>query len=327
VPAVLCAKCRFPLSRQESRSGKCPFCGTRLEASDLAWSRGAALPPPVDERAASLPPSQAIKPFLRGVVILFVLAVVGGGLYYLVSTGVTRLLGGADATTETASEEPGKPPADEPAAQPGKLPAAAAKGEARPVLPQEIVVVGSTRKIESPDGEYTIGPLSGDAQVRLRGKVKTLRIGSLDGDAALEAEALEAREIIFTGPVNGRARAKVHAPNGFVEFRGPINGQPKLGVIAPNGKVIFAKSAGGKAGAEIDGEAKITIRAKEVDFQCPINGGETSVSVVLSAGGKMRFTEMGGRSLLLYRKADARDPDPVIGWGIVRDDARCKESK
>ena len=98
-------------------------------------------------------------------------------------------------------------------------------------------------------------------------------------------------------------------------------------VVAPNGKVTFAKSAGGKAGADIDGEAKIAIRAKEVDFQCPINGGKTSVIVVLSSGGKMRFTEMGGRSQLLYRRADAGDPDPVIGLGIVRDNARCRENK
>jgi len=337
VPAAMCPKCRFPLSRQESRSGKCPFCGTALESPDAAGPRSAALPPPVDERAARLPVSQLIRPFVRGGFILFVLAAGGGGIYYLVSNGVTRFLGGTDAPTQAAFEEPA-PPGETPvvaqrpskgappSAQPAPPPAAEAKSDVPPVLPREIVVTGTVRRIDGPQGEYSLEPLNGGTQVRLRGKVKRLRIGSLNGESVLEAETLEAQEVIFTGAINGNARARVNTPNGSVEFRAPINGQPRLGVVAPNGKVTFAKSAGGKAGADIDGEAKITIRAKEVDFQCPING-ETSVSVVLSSGGKMRFTEMGGRSLLLYRKADAGDPDPVIGWGIVRDNARCKENK
>ncbi|MCX5685630.1 MAG: hypothetical protein NT049_18385 [Planctomycetota bacterium] len=274
-----------------------------------------------------MPASQAVRPFLRGAIILIVVASVGGGLYYAVSAGVTRLLGGPVAPAQVASEDSAKPPTNVPPVQLVMSPAAEAKNEVRPVLPKEIILVGNAKRIESPEGEYTVEPLSGDTVVQLRGKVKRLRIGSLDGDSTLEAEALEAQEIVFAGPVSGRAKARVNSPNGSVEFRGPISGQPRLGVSAPNGKVTFAKSAGGKAGADIDGEAKITIRAKEVDFQCPINGGETTVSVVFTSGGKMRFTEMGGRSLLLYRKADAKDPDPVIGWGIVRDDARCKETK
>jgi hypothetical protein len=338
VSAAMCPKCRFPLSRQESRSGKCPFCGTALELPDAAGFRSAALPPPVDERAARLPVSQFIRPFVRGAFILFVLAAGGGGIYYLVSNGVTRFLGGTDAPAQAAFEKPA-PPGEAPvvaqrpskgappSAQPAPPPAAEAKGDVPPVLPREIVVTGTVRKIDGPQGEYSLEPLNGGTQVRLRGKVKRLRIGSLNGDAVLEAETLEAQEVIFTGAINGNARARVNAPNGSVEFRAPVAGQPKVYVDAPNGKVTFAKPAGGKAGADIDGEAKITIKAKEVDFQCPINGAGTYVQVVFSAGGKMRFTEMGGRSQLLYRRADARDPDPVIGWGIVRDNARCKENK
>jgi hypothetical protein len=83
----------------------------------------------VDERAAAVPLSQAVRPFLRGALILIVLAIVGGGLYYLVSAGVTRLLGGPAAPTQVASEEPAKPPANVSPAQPVKSPVAEAKNK------------------------------------------------------------------------------------------------------------------------------------------------------------------------------------------------------
>jgi len=347
VPAALCPKCRWPLSREESRSGKCPFCAAALDADPAAASRAAALPPPVDERSASVPPSQAMKPFVRGALILLMLAVGGGGLYYAVSTAVTRYLGGTDAQPQAASPEAdkrhGAPPAAEApgGAAPAAVPASPeAKGESPPAPPapheatseplpaasQEIVVVGKVRKIDNPEGEYVVEPLDGAAQVVLRGEVKTLRIGRLDGNAILEALNLQAREVIFTGAVDGNARARVHAPNGSVEVRASVGGRANLTIDATGGRVTFPVPAAGGARARIDGDSRMVIKAREIDFQVPINGG-AQVSAVLSAGAKIRFTELKSSSRLTWRKADARDPDPVIGRGVVSDDARFRENK
>ena len=350
MPAVLCPKCRWPLSRAEARSGKCPFCAAPLGEAEAVRSRRRELPPPVDERGTRLPLSHAARPMIRGVLILLMLAAAGGGLYYGISTGVTRYLGGADPPAGAASEEskefeeaflaPPAPPeseaapvqAQKPAAAapasvpPASPPAPGAKSDVRRVLPQEITVAHNVTKIDSPQGEYTVEPLAGEALLRLRGKVKTLRIKGLNGDAFLEAEALEAQEIIFAGPVGGRAKARVRAPGGSVEFRMPINGQARVTVDATGGKVTFLKPEGGHAGAEIGGQTHLAIRAKEVDFQCPTHG-DASVLALLTSGGRLRFTLMDGKSHIYYRKAEAGDPDPVITWGIVRDDSRCRENK
>jgi len=368
VPAAVCPKCRFPLSREESRPGTCPFCGVRLGAAGAERPRGPDLPLPVDERGVRLPASEAAGPFLRGALILLVLAVGGGGLYYAVSTGVTRFLGGTDARPPAASQEPDKRPADASAAEasgkaappaapapsqaappaapaiaasasaasgaanggtPPAAPASAsaeAKSEAPPAASHEIVGGGKVRKIDKPDGEYVVEPLDGAANVFLRGKVKTLRIGSLDGDAVLDASGLEAQEVCFTGPVGGNARARVCAPNGAVEVRAPVGGRANLTIDAAGGRVTFPRAAAAGAGAEIDGDPRMKIKAREVDFQVPFSGG-AQVHVVLSAGAKIRFTELSGSSRLTWHKAGAGDPDPEIGWGIMRDGARFREAK
>jgi hypothetical protein len=345
VPATMCPKCRVPLSREESRSGKCPFCAAPLGASEAAAHRRAELPPPVDERAASVPLRESVKPLLRGASILLALAMGGGGLYYAVSAGVTRYLGGPESRPDAALQEPETWPGDPPdatapdtvappaapaAGQSEKPPAAPAPAQekpgGRPVLPREVVLARGVLKIDSPEGEYFVEPIDGAVHVLLRGKVKTLRIGSLGGDALLDSSALKAEAIIFAGAISGRAKAQVYTAGGSVEFRGPVSGRANLTVNAPNGKVTFAGPAAGRPGAGVGGESNATIKARELDVQCPI-GGDAQMYVVLSGGGKLRFTEMGGRSSLLFRKANARDPDPVIGRGIMRDESRCRETK
>jgi hypothetical protein len=362
----VCPKCRFPLSREESRSGTCPFCGEGLVAAGAERPRGPDLPLPVDERGVRLPASEAAGPFLRGALILLVLAVGGGGLYYGVSTGVTRFLGGTDARPPAASPGPDKRPADASVAEaPGKAappaapapsqaappaapaiaasaasgaanggtppaapesPPAEARSEPLPAASHEIVGGGKVRRIDKPDGEYVVEPLDGAANVFLRGKVKTLRIGSLDGDAVLDASGLEAQEVCFTGPVGGNARARVCAPNGAVEVRAPVGGRANLTIDAAGGRVTFPRAEAGGAGAEIGGDPRMKIKAREVDFEVPINGG-AQVHVVLSAGAKIRFTELSGSTRLTWQKAGAGDPDPEIGWGIMRDGARFREAK
>lgn len=105
MPAVLCPKCRFPLSHEESRSGQCPFCGAALEIV-AAVQPAAPNPEPVDERGGGASGSRTTSAFVWAVVVLLALALGGGGLYYLLSTGITFLLGRTDEPTIAAPAEP-----------------------------------------------------------------------------------------------------------------------------------------------------------------------------------------------------------------------------
>ncbi|MBE3097031.1 MAG: hypothetical protein IMZ44_07855 [Planctomycetes bacterium] len=356
MPAVLCPKCRFPLSHDESRCGTCPLCGAALEGVVAAQSAPAESPPPVDERVTGVPRSRSVAPFAWAAVVLAGLALGGGGLYYLLSAGIPFLLGGSEppaakviaepkkddgaaaapiATVEPAPQkvpEPPQPPeaprpepaAREPPAPPGPV---EARREAPPEAPRE-TVRGNVRTIENPGGEYALEALNAGAQVRLRGKVKTLRIGPVKGESTLDASGLEVRQVILAGEINGGSTVKLEAQDGSVEFRGAVNGRSKVDVDAPGGKVTFLKAPGaGQAGAEIGGDSKITIRAKDVDFQCPIDGSETRVTVVLTRGGSLRFSEIGGRSRLLYRRAEHKDSEPLVVRGTIRGQAEVKKAE
>lgn len=382
MPAVLCPKCRFPLSHDESRCGTCPLCGAALEGVVAAQSAPAESPPPVDERVTGVPRSRSVAPFAWAAVVLAGLALGGGGLYYLLSAGIPFLLGGSEppaakamaepkkddsgaavpiATVEPAPQkvpEPPQPPEaprPEPAARvppapaapqarlpeqapappetrrPEPPPAPPAPVEARREAPPEaprVTVRGNVRTIENPGGEYALEALNAGAQVRLRGKVKTLRIGPVNGESTLDASGLEVRQVILVGEINGGSTVKLEAQEGSVEFRGAVNGRSKVYVDAPGGTVTFLKAPGaGQAGAAINGESKITIRAKDVDFQCPIGGSETRVTVVLTRGGSLRFTEIGGRSRLLYRRAEQKDPEPLVSRGTIRGQAEVKKAE
>ena len=381
MPAVLCPKCRFPLSHDESRCGTCPLCGAALEGVVAAHSAPVESPPPVDERVTGVPRSRSVAPFAWAAVVLAGLALGGGGLYYLLSAGIPFLLGGSEppaakaiadakkddsvaavplarvepAPVPKASEPPQPPEAPRPgpaareppapaapqARPPGRPPApppetrrpepprapAEARREAPLEAPRE-TVRGNLRTIENPAGEYALESLNAGARVRLRGKVKTLRIGPVNGESTLDAAGLEAREVILDKEINGGSTVRLQATEGSVEFRGAVNGRSKVYVDAPGGKVTFVRPPGaGQAGAEIGGDSKVTIRAKDVDFQCPIGGSETRVTVVLTRGGSLRFSEISGRSRLLYRRAEQKDPEPLVSRGTIRSQAEVKKAE
>jgi hypothetical protein len=232
---------------------------------------------------------------------------------------------GPPAPAAPQARPPGPPPGPPPETRRPEPPRAPV--EARREAPRE-TVRGNVRTIENPGGEYALESLNGGARVRLRGKVKTLRIGPVNGESTLDASGLEVRQVILAGEINGGSTVKLEAPDGSVEFRGAVNGRSKVYVDAPGGKVTFLKAPGaGQAGAEIGGESKITIRAKDVDFQCPIDGSETRVTVVLTRGGSLRFSEIGGRSRLLYRRAEHTDPEPIVTRGTLRGQAEVKKAE
>jgi len=191
--------------------------------------------------------------------------------------------------------------------------------EPKPPKAPEEIVEGPDRRIDKPEGQYTLEPLVAGERITLCGRVKTLKLNVVNGGATVDASALEAREIILTDAVNGHSAVKLNAPNGRVEFRKAINGQSTVEVNAPNGTVIFVEAPArpGGEGAEINGESKVTITAKDVELRSSVNGTFTRIAVTLTKGGKLRFHQLAGAVVLEYRKSDPHDPDPIVEPGNI----------
>ncbi|HKI34951.1 MAG TPA: hypothetical protein VKA46_24055 [Gemmataceae bacterium] len=187
-----------------------------------------------------------------------------------------------------------------------------------PPTPKE-VLSGNERQLNRPDGEYEMEPVTGNAAVKLSGKVKILKVPLVDNSGRLDASGLEAREIIFFGKIDGNAVVKLSAPGGAVRFNGPVEGSATLEVSAPNGNVTFVEPSAravGKDGSKIDGGAKVTITAKDVNFRGDLRGG-ARVVVTLTRDGSLKFQEVGGGAWLHYKKADPGDPDPKLSAGAI----------
>jgi len=184
------------------------------------------------------------------------------------------------------------------------------------VLP---VVAGNERKLNQPDGEYEVEVVKGDVVIKLTGKIKTLKVPLVEGAATLDASGLEAKEIIFAGKINNQTTVKLNAPGGSVRFNGAVEGAAILEVNAPGGSVIFAEPSArdlGREGSKIDGSARVTITAKDVNFRGDLVGG-ARVVVTLTRGGSLKFQEIAGGAVLQYRKADRNDPDPKVSAGAI----------
>jgi len=209
-------------------------------------------------------------------------------------------------------------------------------------------------KLNDPDGEYTVKPMHRGAEIKLIGRIKTLKIagiheravldtaelvadeiiflGGLNSGAKailgktttlrirdindgslLDASACAAREIFLTGAVNSRSTVKLNAPGGSVEIFGEINDHAQIDIVAPDGQVLF-KSRGD---AVINGDAQISIVAREVEFRGAVNGTQTQMRVTLTKAGTLKFRRLNGAVRLHWRKADAGDPEPRIDAGEI----------
>ncbi len=221
----------------------------------------------------------------------------------------------AEARSQITAKEP--PRATQRATEPAKPPAVVKRPDPAP-LPVE-VLAGNERKLDRPDGDYEIEVLKGDAVIKLTGKIKTLKVPLVEGAATLDASALEAKEIIFTGKINNQATVKLNAPEGSVRFNGAVEGAAVLEVNAPGGSVLFAEPSArdlGREGSKIDGSARVTITAKDVNFRGDLVGG-ARVVVTLTYGGTLRFREIAGGAVLRYKKADGKDPEPTVRAGLI----------
>ena len=216
--------------------------------------------------------------------------------------------------------------------------------EPKPVEPVEFL--GDTRKIDAPNGEYTLEPLNGQDIVKLVGKIKTLKIGLVHGEAVLDASQLEVKEVILTGTIDGRGKVKLNVPNGSLDFRAKVDadgiveinapgskldfrakfdGNSRLIIHAPGGTVTFSQpTSNASEGSKIDGGAKATITAQKVEFRGAVKGG-AEVTVILTPTGSLTVHEMDGGGRILYRKADPKDPEPVITSGTMKGGAQLKK--
>ncbi len=344
MPAVQCSKCSYPLDDDEVGKRACPACGTPLrhvapfQPLERPESRPAAPPPPRRSLLWSL-----------GGMTLLALASFGAGMYLMrpadgkQDTPATNTLAAAPtaASRESAksppppkTKEPEPPKSPPKVEEPGKDPKPEAPKKAlpppspvlKPSPPLPEVLVGDDRRLVRPDGEYRIGTLLRGSTLKLSGKVKTLRVGIVDGGSTLDASALEAQEITFSGRIAGGATVKLRAPGGRVEFKSKVDGESRLEVDAPGGTVAFTQpTEPPRDGSKIGGDSTVAVTAKIADFRGAIDGTRTRVVVTLTKGGLLYFRDIAGSIRLQYRKADPRDPAPRILGGEVHDSARLEK--
>jgi hypothetical protein len=218
----------------------------------------------------------------------------------------------------TAGADKGPPEDDDGGVgKPGPVPAEVAQPV--PVAPgkQQIDIRG--------DNSYRIYALLGQTELTLRGKVKTLRVGAIDGKAVLDASGLEAEEVLFEGRIGGGSTVKVNAPGGRVQFKSKVEGGSRVEVHAPDGSVSFRlPTSAVKDGSKIDGDSQVNVTARDAYFRGMVNGPATQVQVTLTKGGWLRFEEVSGGARLHYRKADPEDPQPDLHPGSVHSGGEFK---
>ncbi|MDB5312907.1 MAG: hypothetical protein JWO38_7109 [Gemmataceae bacterium] len=155
-------------------------------------------------------------------------------------------------------------------------------------------------------------------KVTARGRVKRLIVSGLEAGAVLDCSELDAKEVVVLGKIDGGSQLMVRAPGGRVSFHAKVDGRSRVEVRAPGGTVTFETPTDTTGeGSKIGGGARVDIKAKGVVFLGRITGTGTKVSVSLTTGGSLAFTEIDGPSRLEYGKADPDDPDPVVKRGKV----------
>ncbi len=80
--------------------------------------------------------------------------------------------------------------------------------------------IAPKRDFDNPDDTATLPDLATGDRVTLTGKLRVLKIGSVNGKASIDATGLVAEEIVISGDLNGEAVVQLNAPNGKVTIGG-----------------------------------------------------------------------------------------------------------
>ena len=167
------------------------------------------------------------------------------------------------------------------------------------------------RQFNNADEISSIDALNGIAKVKLSGKLKTVNIASLDGEAVLDASDLQVQDINI-GSVQGSAKLVVSATS-QIRFTGTIGGGTKLEIYAPQGTVII----GNPESIAVDGGTQLNIHARNLFIRGTAAGG-ARINLTVTKGGKIHFDLLDGGAHLKYHKANPTDPDPTLEPGDIR---------
>jgi hypothetical protein len=180
--------------------------------------------------------------------------------------------------------------------------------------------IAAVRNFDHPDDTAALPDLNTNDRVVLTGRLRALRIGSVNGKGSVDASGLIVEEIVITGDLNNEAVLNLNAPNGKVTLGGFVYGSSKVTITAPGGEVVVAKSS------RATGGAVLTVTAKRLEANGPLSGA-AKVHMTLTAGGTIKYTLMEDGAIITYKKAAPNDPAPSIERGLTRGGARIVEAK
>jgi len=150
------------------------------------------------------------------------------------------------------------------------------------------------RRIDAPEGAVTVSDMNRTVRLTLTGVVRQLRIGTVGGDAVLDASGLAAREIVVTGDLSGRATVRLHAPGGTVSIGGHIEGAARVVVEAPRGEVVLRAGSG-----RLDEDGELTVTARSVEVKGAM-AGNAKLIVTLTGGGTVTLGTMHENASVVY---------------------------
>ncbi len=176
--------------------------------------------------------------------------------------------------------------------------------------------IAPMRHFDQPDDMAALPDLNSGDRVVLTGKVRTLRIGSVNGKGSIDASGLIAEEIVITGDLNGEAVVTLNSPGGKVTLGGYVGGVSKLTVIAPGGEVIVLADSG-----RLTGSAVTTVTAKRLNVAGKLLGG-ARLNATLTTGGSLKLTTTEEGAIVTYKKAVASDPAVIVERGILHGGAK-----
>ncbi len=306
---LTCPKCRQGLPDDALDAGQCHLCGFPLDGPVVLGTHDTS--------------AGGTRLLLAAGGAVLVVAVVAGFVYYD-RADASRTQPATELAALT-SPEPASPVRHvAPLPHEPKLPDAipAPVEPPRPVGPRPVGVVmkvdpriAPKRHFDHPDDTAALPDLNTGDRVTLTGRVRVLRLGSVNGKGALDASGLVAEEVVITGDLNGEALVLVNAPNGRVTVGGYVIGAAKLTIVAPGGEVVVAHTG------RVTGGATMTVTAKRLEVNCPLSGG-AKVNVTLTAGGSLKLKRAEEGATLTYKKAAASDPPPTIAKGDLHGGAK-----
>ncbi|VTR94732.1 unnamed protein product [Gemmata massiliana] len=172
------------------------------------------------------------------------------------------------------------------------------------------------RDFDNPNDTATLPDLATGDQVTLTGKLRVLKIGSVNGKGSIDATGLVAEEIVISGDLNGESVVQLNAPNGKVTIGGYVGGSSKLTIVAPGGNVIVLGSSG-----RVTDHSTTVITAKRLEIAGNMLGN-SRLFATLTSGGVLKVTAADDNATLTYKKATESDPPVTVEKGAIRGGAK-----